>query len=121
MGQVNPPVTKVKVTFLSLGHLTYDFVHLLDKGRCRSRSKPSQGAFFILQLHDELIYEVAEEDIIQVCRLLLKNEFSKPYSDRDQCLEVERGMALFLVDPRCLRAHVYIRQHMYESEKLNSE
>ncbi|XP_060747500.1 DNA polymerase theta isoform X2 [Tachysurus vachellii] len=41
-----------------------------DKGRCRSRPKPSQGAFFILQLHDELIYEVAEEDVIQVAQIV---------------------------------------------------
>lgn len=50
--------------------MNYNFVYLLDKGRCRPRVRPSRGAFFILQLHDELIYEVAEEDIIQVCRLL---------------------------------------------------
>ncbi|KAM9450755.1 DNA polymerase theta isoform 2-T2 [Clarias gariepinus] len=41
-----------------------------DKGRCRPRSRPSRGAFFILQLHDELIYEVAEEDIIQVAQIV---------------------------------------------------
>lgn len=27
---------------------------------------PISGAFFILQLHDELLYEVAEDDVIQV-------------------------------------------------------
>ncbi|XP_028838783.1 DNA polymerase theta isoform X2 [Denticeps clupeoides] len=32
-------------------------------------SRPCRGAFFILQLHDELIYEVAEEDVVQVCNL----------------------------------------------------
>ncbi|MCI4386592.1 hypothetical protein PGIGA_G00064270 [Pangasianodon gigas] len=41
-----------------------------NKGRCRPRSRPSRGAFFILQLHDELIYEVAEEDIIQVAQIV---------------------------------------------------
>ncbi|MCJ8740817.1 hypothetical protein PDJAM_G00063470 [Pangasius djambal] len=41
-----------------------------DKGRCRPRARPSRGAFFILQLHDELIYEVAEEDIIQVAQIV---------------------------------------------------
>lgn len=25
-----------------------------------------RGGFFILQLHDELLYEVAEEDVVQV-------------------------------------------------------
>ncbi|TSQ12710.1 DNA polymerase theta [Bagarius yarrelli] len=41
-----------------------------DKGWCRPRSRPSRGAFFILQLHDELIYEVAEEDLIQVAQIV---------------------------------------------------
>ncbi|KAL7844280.1 hypothetical protein SRHO_G00228190 [Serrasalmus rhombeus] len=41
-----------------------------EKGRYRPRSKPLRGAFFILQLHDELIYEVAEEDIIQVAQIV---------------------------------------------------
>lgn len=27
---------------------------------------PIRGGFFILQLHDELLYEVAEEDVVQV-------------------------------------------------------
>lgn len=27
---------------------------------------PMRGGFFILQLHDELLYEVAEEDVVQV-------------------------------------------------------
>uniref|UniRef100_A0A3B4C9X6 DNA polymerase theta n=1 Tax=Pygocentrus nattereri TaxID=42514 RepID=A0A3B4C9X6_PYGNA len=36
----------------------------------KPRSKPLRGAFFILQLHDELIYEVAEEDIIQVAQIV---------------------------------------------------
>lgn len=27
---------------------------------------PIRGGFFILQLHDELLYEVAEDDVIQV-------------------------------------------------------
>lgn len=37
-------------------------------GRHRNQCRPSRGGFFILQLHDELIYEVAEEDVIQVIR-----------------------------------------------------
>ncbi|XP_062868243.1 DNA polymerase theta, partial [Trichomycterus rosablanca] len=41
-----------------------------DRGRIRPRSRPTRGAFFILQLHDELIYEVAEEDIIQVAQIV---------------------------------------------------
>ncbi|KAG9472225.1 hypothetical protein GDO78_020743 [Eleutherodactylus coqui] len=31
---------------------------------------PRRGAFFILQLHDELLYEVAEDDLIQVAQIL---------------------------------------------------
>uniref|UniRef100_A0A4X2K4M7 DNA polymerase theta n=2 Tax=Vombatus ursinus TaxID=29139 RepID=A0A4X2K4M7_VOMUR len=34
---------------------------------------PVRGAFFILQLHDELLYEVAEDDIVQVAQIV-KNE-----------------------------------------------
>ncbi|XP_007493816.2 DNA polymerase theta [Monodelphis domestica] len=34
---------------------------------------PVKGAFFILQLHDELLYEVAEEDVVQVAQIV-KNE-----------------------------------------------
>ncbi|XP_060792093.1 DNA polymerase theta isoform X2 [Neoarius graeffei] len=41
-----------------------------DKGRGRLQSRPSRGAFFILQLHDELLYEVAEEDVIQVAQIV---------------------------------------------------
>ncbi|XP_046723327.1 DNA polymerase theta isoform X2 [Silurus meridionalis] len=39
-------------------------------GRGRSRFRTSRGAFFILQLHDELIYEVAEDDVIQVAQIV---------------------------------------------------
>ncbi|XP_051841327.1 DNA polymerase theta [Antechinus flavipes] len=31
---------------------------------------PIRGAFFILQLHDELLYEVAEDDIVQVAQIV---------------------------------------------------
>ncbi|KAF6121135.1 DNA polymerase theta [Phyllostomus discolor] len=34
---------------------------------------PVRGGFFILQLHDELLYEVAEEDVVQVAQIV-KNE-----------------------------------------------
>ncbi|XP_044525103.1 DNA polymerase theta [Gracilinanus agilis] len=34
---------------------------------------PVRGAFFILQLHDELLYEVAEDDVVQVAQIV-KNE-----------------------------------------------
>ncbi|XP_030638851.1 DNA polymerase theta [Chanos chanos] len=32
--------------------------------------RPSRGAFFVLQLHDELIFEVAEEDVIKVAQIV---------------------------------------------------
>ncbi|XP_064208196.1 DNA polymerase theta isoform X1 [Anguilla rostrata] len=40
--------------------------------RQRCLSRPCRGAFFVLQLHDELIYEVAEEDVIQVAQIVKK-------------------------------------------------
>ncbi|XP_049641821.1 DNA polymerase theta [Suncus etruscus] len=33
---------------------------------------PIRGGFFILQLHDELLYEVAQEDIVQVAQIVKK-------------------------------------------------
>ncbi|XP_043076751.1 DNA polymerase theta [Puntigrus tetrazona] len=39
-------------------------------GRHKNQYRPSRGGFFILQLHDELIYEVAEEDVIQVAQIM---------------------------------------------------
>ncbi|XP_016332814.1 DNA polymerase theta-like [Sinocyclocheilus anshuiensis] len=39
-------------------------------GRHRNQCRPFRGGFFILQLHDELIYEVAEEDVIQVAQIM---------------------------------------------------
>ncbi|CAM4668380.1 unnamed protein product [Leuciscus chuanchicus] len=39
-------------------------------GRHRNQFRPSRGGYFILQLHDELIYEVAEEDVIQVAQIM---------------------------------------------------
>ncbi|XP_063812911.1 DNA polymerase theta isoform X2 [Pseudophryne corroboree] len=42
-------------------------------GRSEKRgiySPPSRGAFFILQLHDELLYESAEDDMIQVAQII---------------------------------------------------
>lgn len=39
---------------------------LLPKKRLQGMFCPIRGGFFILQLHDELLYEVAEEDVVQV-------------------------------------------------------
>ncbi|KAE8621126.1 hypothetical protein XENTR_v10004692 [Xenopus tropicalis] len=40
--------------------------------RLRHRPPPTRGAFFILQLHDELLYEAAQEDAIQVAQIIKK-------------------------------------------------
>ncbi|KAJ8266319.1 hypothetical protein GJAV_G00129050 [Gymnothorax javanicus] len=52
----------------SHGHASATAVNL--RRRCLSHS--CRGAFFVLQLHDELIYEVAEEDVIQVAQIVKK-------------------------------------------------
>ncbi|KAM9319608.1 DNA polymerase theta [Gastrophryne carolinensis] len=38
--------------------------------RKENYSPPQHSAFFILQLHDELLYEVAEDDVIQVAQII---------------------------------------------------
>ncbi|XP_063289565.1 DNA polymerase theta [Pelobates fuscus] len=47
--------------------------HASKTGRQKNLFQPTHGAFFILQLHDELIYEAAEDDAIQVAQII-KNE-----------------------------------------------
>ncbi|KAM9565459.1 DNA polymerase theta isoform 2-T2 [Guaruba guarouba] len=42
----------------------------LVRKRNREMLHPISGAFFILQLHDELLYEVAEDDVIQVAQIV---------------------------------------------------
>ncbi|KAK6305841.1 hypothetical protein J4Q44_G00246210 [Coregonus suidteri] len=44
--------------------------HTNTESRGRGRAVSRRGAFFILQLHDELIYETAEEDLIQVAQIV---------------------------------------------------
>ncbi|XP_076835722.1 DNA polymerase theta isoform X2 [Brachyhypopomus gauderio] len=46
------------------------FLCTTDNSPYRRQSPPSRGAFFVLQLHDELIYEVVEEDVIQVAQIV---------------------------------------------------
>ncbi|KAK1788284.1 hypothetical protein P4O66_016732 [Electrophorus voltai] len=41
-----------------------------DNSSYRPHAMPSRGAFFVLQLHDELIYEVAEKNVIQVAQIV---------------------------------------------------
>ncbi|XP_055481039.1 DNA polymerase theta [Psammomys obesus] len=64
-------------TFKSHGHresmLQNDRTGLLPKRKLKGMFCPMRGGFFILQLHDELLYEVAEEDIVQVAQIV-KNE-----------------------------------------------
>lgn len=55
-------------------NVSYTFF-LLEGGRHRNQLRSPRGGYFILQLHDELIYEVAEEDIIQVNRMIHRFEY----------------------------------------------
>ncbi|XP_064375835.1 DNA polymerase theta isoform X3 [Dromaius novaehollandiae] len=58
----------------SHGHLESSFrrdkTGRLEGKRSRGMLPPISGGFFILQLHDELLYEVAEDDVIQVAQLV---------------------------------------------------
>ncbi|XP_013868724.1 DNA polymerase theta isoform X2 [Austrofundulus limnaeus] len=44
--------------------------HTADRNACRAGSSQLRGAYFILQLHDELIYETTEQDLIQVAQIV---------------------------------------------------
>lgn len=50
--------------------LQSDRIGLLPKRKLQGMFCPVRGGFFILQLHDELLYEVAEEDIVQVAQIV---------------------------------------------------
>nr|XP_009940090.1 PREDICTED: DNA polymerase theta [Opisthocomus hoazin] len=58
----------------SHGHLETSFQRdktgRLARKRNRGMLHPVSGGFFILQLHDELLYEVAEDDVIQVAQIV---------------------------------------------------
>ncbi|XP_031427336.1 DNA polymerase theta isoform X2 [Clupea harengus] len=59
--------------------------------RHRVLSRPLRGAYFILQLHDELIYEVAEEDLIQVAQIMKKEMESAVKLYVRLCVKVKVG------------------------------
>lgn len=40
--------------------------HYTVNNQCRAGTSYLKGAYFVLQLHDELIYETTEQDLIQV-------------------------------------------------------
>ncbi|XP_027749930.1 DNA polymerase theta isoform X1 [Empidonax traillii] len=58
----------------SHGHLENSFQRdktgMLSRKRNVGMLRPISGAFFVLQLHDELLYEVAEDDVIQVAQIV---------------------------------------------------
>ncbi|XP_014812576.1 PREDICTED: DNA polymerase theta [Calidris pugnax] len=58
----------------SHGHLESSFQRdttgKLARKNNRGMLHPISGGFFILQLHDELLYEVAEDDVIQVAQIV---------------------------------------------------
>ncbi|KAM6290845.1 DNA polymerase theta isoform 1-T2 [Porphyrio hochstetteri] len=58
----------------SHGHLESPFQRdstgRLARKSSRGMLRPISGGFFILQLHDELLYEVAEDDVIQVAQIV---------------------------------------------------
>ncbi|XP_057620428.1 DNA polymerase theta isoform X2 [Chionomys nivalis] len=66
--------------FKSHGHresmLQHGRTGLLPKRKLKGMFCPMRGGFFILQLHDELLYEVAEEDVVQVAQIV-KNEMER--------------------------------------------
>ncbi|KAM6309814.1 DNA polymerase theta [Podargus strigoides] len=51
----------------------------LTRRRSRGMLHPIRGGFFVLQLHDELLYEVAEDDVIQVAQIV-KHEMENAVS-----------------------------------------
>ncbi|XP_012425409.5 DNA polymerase theta [Taeniopygia guttata] len=60
--------------FKSHGHLESSFQRdktgRLSRRRNTGMLHPIRGGFFVLQLHDELLYEVAEDDVIQVAQIV---------------------------------------------------
>ncbi|XP_077740566.1 DNA polymerase theta isoform X2 [Canis aureus] len=67
-------------TFKSHGHregmLQSERTGLLPKRKQQGVLYPVRGGFLILQLHDELFYEVAQEDVVQVAHIV-KNEMER--------------------------------------------
>uniref|UniRef100_A0A8K9V922 DNA polymerase theta n=1 Tax=Oncorhynchus mykiss TaxID=8022 RepID=A0A8K9V922_ONCMY len=71
---VNTTVQGSAADIVKLATVNIQQLKTLSSG-CQSENtelavKRHRGAFFILQLHDELIYETAEEDLIQVAQIV---------------------------------------------------
>uniref|UniRef100_A0A7N5ZTI1 DNA-directed DNA polymerase n=1 Tax=Anabas testudineus TaxID=64144 RepID=A0A7N5ZTI1_ANATE len=49
---------------------THSALPITVNNRCRAGTSHLRGAYFVLQLHDELIYETTEEDLIQVAQIV---------------------------------------------------
>ncbi|CAK7310139.1 DNA polymerase theta [Vulpes lagopus] len=62
--------------YTELTSLSHPSLGLLPKRKQQGVLYPVRGGFLILQLHDELFYEVAQEDVVQVAQIV-KNEMER--------------------------------------------
>lgn len=92
----------------------FTYVGRLSRKRNREMLHPISGGFFILQLHDELLYEVAEDDVIQVelcsCFFLAIYSitmFKRALIEMDLLLMCAKGPAKEMLN--WLKNYIYIR------------